>query len=76
LGVEDPFALGPAEIVKRVLAAGYTPNIDRSSAESWPTSGRVTVVRRENQTFLVSVCRDAEEISMQEMRVDRYAPAE
>jgi len=76
LGIEDPFALEPAEIVERVLAAGYTPNIDRPDAESWPTSGRVTVVRRENQTFLVSVCRDAEEISIQEMRVDRYAPVE
>ncbi len=76
LGVEDPFALEPAEIVERVLAAGYTPDIDRPNAESWPSSGIVTVVRREDQTFLVSVSRHAEEISMQEMRVKRYEPAE
>ncbi len=33
-------------------------------------------LRREDQTFLVSVSGHAEEISMQEMRMDRYEPAE
>jgi hypothetical protein len=76
LGVEDPFALEPAEIVERVLAAGYTPNLDRPNAESWPQIGIITEVPRDGQTFLVAVGRDAEEISMQEMRADPYEVAE
>ncbi len=52
--------------------------IRRSSTirSPWRTIGTVTEVEREEQTFIVSVSRDAEEISLQEMRGDRYDSVE
>ena len=44
--------------------------------EMWPTIGRVFEVYREGQDFLVAISRDAEEISVQEIRVDSYMPIE
>ncbi len=72
LGAEDPFGLAPAVIVERILASGYTPVVDRPKEEPWRYIGIVSQVDREDQTFLVAVSRDAEEIGLQEMRVDRY----
>jgi len=42
LNVDDPFALEPASIVERILAAGYTPAVEWPSSEPWPTVGTVT----------------------------------
>ncbi len=33
LGADDPFAMDPAEIVERVLAAGYTSEVARPKAD-------------------------------------------
>ena len=72
----DPFALRPAEIVECVLALGNRPDVRVPLLTMWPTIGRVFEVRREEQDFLVAISRDAEEISVQEMRADRYLPVE
>ena len=74
LGADDPFAMDPAEIVERVLAAGYTSEVARPKADPWRALGRVTTVHREGQVFIVAVSRDAHEISVQEERVDPYDP--
>ena len=73
---EDPFAPPPAEIVERVLALGCTPVISRAQREPLPTWGAVSEVPRDDQTFLVAVSRDAETVSVQEVRVDAYLPLE
>ena len=72
LAAEDPFALPPAEIVERILELGNVPDVTVPLREMWPTVGRVYEVRREEQGFLVAIGRDAEEISVQELRLDRY----
>ena len=74
LGAKDPFGLAPAEIVERILVAGYTPVVDQPKHEPWRYIGTVSQVDRKDQTFLVAVSRDAEEIGLQEMRVDAYDP--
>ena len=76
LASADPFALPPAEIVERVLALGHGPDVTKHANEMWSTIGRVFEVRREGQDFLVAVSRDAEEISVQEIRTDAYLPFE
>ncbi len=35
LGAEDSFGLAPADIVERILAAGYTPIVDQPKTEPW-----------------------------------------
>ena len=74
LGAEDPFGLAPAEIVERILAAGYKPVIDQPKTERSRYTGTVSLVDRKEQTFLVAVSRDAQEIGLQKMRVDAYDP--
>ena len=76
LASSDPFGLPPAEIVERVLALGCVPDVAVPRLTMWPTIGRVFEVRREKQDFLVAIGRDAEEISVQDMRADRYDPVE
>ncbi len=76
LATADPFALSPAEIVERILALGFEPDVTKHSDEMWPTIGRVFEVRREEQDLLVAVSRDAQEVSVQEARVDAYMPFE
>ncbi len=66
LGAEDPFGLAPAEIVERVLAAGY-PVVDQPKEEPWRYVETVSQVDRDEHTFLVAVSRDAQEIGLQEM---------
>ena len=77
-GVEDPFGLAPGVIVHRIVAAGYTPAVERPKSEPLPTIGTVTEVEREGLIYLVAVSRDAEEISVQERRPrpDAYDPVE
>ena len=65
----DPFALSPAAIVEQVIVLGCIPLPKQAM---WPTVGQVFEVRREEQDFLVSISRDAEEISVQEFRADAY----
>ena len=74
LGAEDPFSLSPAEIVERILAAGYVPVINQPKEEPWQCIGFVSQVDRDEQTFLVAVSRDAQEIVLQEIRADPYMP--
>ena len=76
LGVEDPFGLAPAEIVERILAAGFKPVVDQPKEEPWRYIGTVSQVDRDEQTFLVAVSRDAQEIGLQEMRADAYDQVE
>ncbi len=74
LASTDPFGLSPTEIVERVLALGYGPDVTKHAEEIWPTVGRVFEVRRDGRDFLVAISRDAEEISLQEVRADGYMP--
>lgn len=74
LASADPFGLAPAEIIERVMALGNVPDVTKHATEMWPTIGRVFEVHREEQDFLVAVSRDAEEISVQEIRGDAYMP--
>ena len=68
----DPFAVSPAELVERVIALGCMPLAELRKPEMWPTIGTVTEVKRAEQTFFVAVSRDAQEISVQEMRAEAY----
>ncbi len=72
LGVEDPFGLPPAEIVERVLALGNLPDVSKPRSGMWPTVGQVYEVRQGEKDYLVAIGRDAEEISVQEVRSDWY----
>ena len=74
LASTDPFGLSPTEIVERVLALGYGPDVTKHAEEIWPTVGRVFEVRRDGRDFLVAISRDAEEISLQEVRAAGYMP--
>ena len=76
LDAADPFGVSPADIVERVLALGYVPDVAAHRYEMFPTIGPVYQVRRKGQDFLVAIGRDAEEISVQEMRADAYMPVE
>ena len=73
---EDPFALGPKEIVKRVLTLGNSPDVGHAREEMWPTKGRVYEVEWDGQAFLVAISWDAQEISVQEVREDAYGAVE
>ena len=72
LGDEDPFGLAPADIVDRIVAAGYTPWVEAPQPEMLPTLGTVTEVEREGVTYIVSVSREAAEIDVQEWRAEAY----
>ena len=72
LASADPFGLPPAEIVERVLALGNVPDLEHAQSQMCPTVERVYEVRREEQDFLVAIGRDAQEISVQEMRAYAY----
>ncbi len=72
----DPFSLPPAEIVERVLAQGLGPELVEHRTQMWPTIGHVFEVQRDEQDFIVAVSRDAQEISVQEIRADPYLPIE
>ncbi len=76
LGAEDSFGLAPADIVERILAAGYTPIVDQPKTEPWAFLGTVTTVARNGQAFMVAVSRDAEAIGLQEIRADAYDQVE
>lgn len=68
LNVNDAFALPPAEIIERILMAGYMPAVESPRLEPWPQVGTVTEVRRGGLTFMVAVSRDEETIGLQEAR--------
>lgn len=76
LASSDPFALPPAEVLERVLALGNIPDITHAQSQMCSTVGRVFEVRREDRDFLVAIGRDAEEISVQEIRADAYDSVE
>lgn len=72
LGDAHPFTLSGSEIVERMLAAGYKPDPDQVWLEPLPTSGSVSVVHREGQTFIVSIDTEAETITVEEQRTEAY----
>ena len=72
LGAEDPFSLPGSEIVERVLAAGFSPDIEHEQRMPFPVADNMAVVRREGQTFAVSVDPETETIAVQEVREDAY----
>ena len=72
LKVEDPFALTPAQIVERILLAGYSPALELPRLEPWQQVGTVTEVRRDGLTFMVAVSREEEMIGMQEVHEIGY----
>ncbi len=72
LGAEDPFKLAPYEIVERVLKAGVTPVLDSRKTDLWRARGQVYEVRLKERNFLVAISREAQQISVQETRVDAY----
>jgi hypothetical protein len=76
LNVNDPFALAPAEIVERILMAGYTPAVDLARPDPWSQAGTVTEVHRDGLVFLVAVSREEEMIGLQEARPDPHEPGE
>ena len=75
LGATDPFELDPAEIVERVLSAGYTRVSDPRS-EPLELSRLPYRIEHEGQTFLVYMSRSVETIAVGEIREDRYDPIE
>ncbi len=72
LGCPDPFGISPREIVERILAAGYKPLAATPGAEPYGSTERIIEVQRRDQTFLVGISRDAEKISVQEVRSEAY----
>ena len=72
LGAGDPFQLAPYEIVERVLKAGVTPVLDSRKTDLWRANGQVYEVRLAERNFLVAMSREAQQISVQEMRPDAY----
>ncbi len=76
LNVNDPFALALAEIVERILMAGYTPAVDLARPDPWSQAGTVTEVHRDGLVFLVAVSREEEMIGLQEARPDPHEPGE
>lgn len=67
LNVDDPFALTPAQIVERILMAGYSPALDLRRLEPWYQVGTVTEVHVDGKRFLVAVSREEEMIGLQEV---------
>lgn len=76
LELADPFGMQPAAIVDRVLALGHVADVTKPRYDLWPTVGRVFKVRRNEQDFLIAVSWEMQEISVQELRADRYDPVE
>ena len=76
LGTQDPFELAPYEIVERVLAGGESPLVDCKKADLWRAMGQVYEVRLARRNFVVAVCRNTQEINVQEIRADAYDRAD
>lgn len=74
LGAEDPFILDAADIVDRILAAGYTPATGNPQVGPFRGLGLIAEVERDGVNYLVAVSKDAEEIGVQEWRGDAYDP--
>ena len=74
LGAADPFSLPGSEIVERVLAAGFTPDLEHARRTQFPTAKNVSMVERDGQSFIVSIDTGAETIAVQEERADAYGP--
>lgn len=74
LGDPDPFRLSGSEIVERVLAAGYGPDLQTAQRFPFPATGRVDTVDRNGLRFIVSVALMSEAITVQEQRENAYAP--
>ena len=69
LETDDPFGLALAEMIERVLAAGFR-RVEPPKTESWCSVGKVSEIERDGQTFPIAVIRDAQEISLQDIRAD------
>ncbi len=71
---EDPLSLSPEEIVERVLAAGYFPNLPSEKRYPIEAKGKCDNVDHENQRFIVAVDRASETLFIQEVRTEPYEP--
>ncbi len=69
---EDPLSLPPAEIVHRVLAAGYFPALASEQRYPIEAKGKFDDVDHANQRFIVAVDRVAETLFIQEVRTEPY----
>lgn len=67
-----PFTLPGDKILKRVLAAGSTPNLDRVEREPYESADAVSVVERDGRHFFVFIDVEAERIAVQEVRAEAY----
>ena len=71
-GDPDPFSLPASVIVERILAAGYTPDLEHEQRLPFPVADNMAVVNRKGHTFVVSIEPEAETIAVQEHRDDAY----
>ena len=76
LHAPDPLSLSAAEIVERVIAAGYVARVEDEQRQPFPTSGRVDTIDRDGIRFIVSVALMSEAITVQEQRAEAYERAE
>ena len=76
LGAVDPYALSAEQIVRRIIGAGYTAAVEDPRSEPLEAPGLGFVISRHEQTFIVHISRDAEEIVVEEAREDRYDDVE
>lgn len=69
---DDPLSLPPAEIVDRVLAAGYFPYLPSEKRYPIEAKGKCDNVEHGSQRFIVAVDRAAETLFIQEVRTEPY----
>ncbi len=76
LRADDPFALSPSEIVQRLLAAGFGPNVGLGQRHLFAMTGRIRTVDFDDQRFIVWVDPESETIGLQEIRAEAYELSE
>ena len=69
---DDPLSLPPAEIVDRVLAAGYFPALVTEQRYPLEAKGKFDDVDHAGQHFIVAIDRAAETLFVQEVRTEPY----
>ena len=74
LGTDDPFALDAADVVDRVLAAGYKVMTTHPFYDAAPGKGIVARVDRDGRMYFVGIDSHGETITVQEGRVVAYGP--
>ncbi len=72
LGDPNPFTMPGEKIVERVLAAGYTPDLEHVEHEPFPDADAMSIVERDGQHFFVYIDVEGERIAVQEKRAGAY----